>query len=171
MELRYLVTDTRARVYLLWAILAPLGFVATHFYQQYMINVLWAVIAIVGLGFMGKVMPLRVGQMRKIFAAWLVPIFLGMCVSGLVFYVDATWAYQLMGHLGAFWLGMLALGYFLNGLVDSPSGWYWLAVALNAVASVACFTLAPFEQGQYLVAAIVSGWSMVNLWLFRSGSL
>ncbi len=171
MELRYLVTDTRARVYLVWAVLVPVGFVATHFYQRHLINALWTIIAVIGLGFMGRVMPLRVSQMRKIFAAWLVPIFVGLCVSGAVFYIDADWSLQLMGHLGAFWLGVMALGYFLNGLVDAPAGWYWFNAAVNAVASVACFILAPFEVGQFLIAAIVSAWSMVNLWLFRSGSM
>jgi hypothetical protein len=118
---------------------------------------------------MWQLMPLKGDErMKKIYAAWLVPIGLGMAFSGAVFYIDAQWAAQMVGHLGAFWLGVMAVGYFLNGLFDAPSGWYWFAAVINAVACALCFTLAPFELGQYLIAAIISAWSLVNLWLFRS---
>jgi hypothetical protein len=168
MDGKYLITDTRARVYLLWAVLLPLGFVATHYYQHNFINALWTTIAIVGLGFMYKVMPLRVGQMRRIFLAWGVPIGLGMLVSSVVFYIDTLTAATFIGHLGAFWLGVMAVGYFLNGLVDPPSGFYWFAAVINAAACVLCFMFTPFTQVQYLIAAIVSAWSMMNLWLLRT---
>jgi len=164
-----LITETRARVYLVWALLLPIGFVATHLYQRHAINALWTIIAIVGLGYMYRVMPIKVRQMQHILWAWLAPIGFGLLVSAVVFYVDTANAATLIAHLGAFWLGIMAVGYFLNGLADSsPRGWYWFAGALNLAAAVACWTIEPFIQGQYLIAAIVSAWSMLNLWIFRS---
>ena len=157
-------------MYLLWGILAPIGFVATHFHQQHSINYLWTVIALIGLGFMYKTMPLRVSQMRKIFLAWLVPIVMGIAVSGVLFYVHGHLAAVLLAHLGAFWLMVLAVGYFLTGLVDPPSMWYWVAVVLNVAAGVLCFTVASATEVQFLIAAIVTAISMFSLWLFRSES-
>jgi len=163
-----LTTSTRARVYLLWAIMLPIGFVATYFYPYHLINALWMVIAAVGLGYMYKVMLLRVPQMRKIFLAWLVPIAVGMVISGAVFYVPTHLAQHTLAHLGTVWLVVMAIGYTLNGLVDRPSGWYWFAAVLNAVAAYACYEFDAFVDTQYLIIAIVSAWSMLNLWLFRA---
>lgn len=165
---RYLTGTTRARIYLLWAIMLPVGFVATHLHQQKSINGLWFLISVIGLWYMYRAMPMAVKQMQRIFGAWLLPIGVGMVVSGLVFYVDGTFAAQLTAHLGAFWLVVMGIGYFLNGLVDAPSRWYWFAAALNVAAGIACFVVDPLAASQYLIAAIVSAWSMLNLWLFRS---
>lgn len=162
----FLVSDSRARVYLLWAVLTVVGFTTTHFFQRREINGLWLLIAIIGLGYMYKVMPLRVKQMKHIYVAWLVPITVGLVVSSLAFRVETL--ASLTGYLGAYWLVVLAVGYGLNGLVDPPSEWYWFAVGLNALAALLCFYIEPFTVGQYLIAAIVSGWSMLNLWLFRT---
>jgi hypothetical protein len=168
MDWKYLVTATRARVYLVWTILAPLGFVATQFYQRHAINALWTLISIIGLYYMFRVMPMRVRQVQYIFLAWLIPIFLGMCVSGAVFYMHNDLTAAILSHLGAFWLGVMAVGYLLNGLVDPPSGWYWINTGINAVACYLCFAIADFTMGQFWIAAVVSAWSMLNLWLFRS---
>jgi hypothetical protein len=146
----------------------PVGFLATHYHQQQNINVLWTVISIIGLGYMFKTMPLRVGQMRNIFMAWLIPIGLGMIASGAAFYIDSAAAANFIAHLGGVWLLIMAAGYLLNGLVDSPSLWYWFAFALNVVAGLACLTIDMLLPMQYLIAAVVSGWSMLNLWVFRS---
>jgi hypothetical protein len=167
-DLRYLFIGTRARVYLLWGVLATAGFVATHFYQNKNINAVWTIMVAVALWFMYRVMPMKVVQMRRIFMAWLVPIGLGMLVSGAVFYISWLPAVQLIGYLGAFWLGVMAVGYALNALVDPPTGWYWFATILNAIACVLCFTVDALAQVQYLVAAVVTAWSMLNLWLFRA---
>jgi hypothetical protein len=167
-DIQYLLNTTRARIYLLWAVLVTGGFVATHFYQDQNINIIWTIISVIGLGYMLKTMPMRVGQMRRIFFAWFVPIVLGMVVSGAVFYVDSVEASKLIAHLGAFWLLVMSTGYFLNGLVDAPSNWYWFAAALNLVAGLACFIIPELLPTQYLIAAIVSAWSMLNLWIFRS---
>lgn len=166
---QYLFSETRARVYLVWAVLVPAGFIATHFYQRQQINGAWFLISLIGLGYMFKVMPLKVRQMRNIFLAWALPITLGLFVSGAVFYYQLDpRAVTLMVNLGAFWLLVMALGYFLNGLVDAPSGWYWFAAGLNLVAAALCFTVDEFSSGQYLIVAVVSAWSMLYLWLFRA---
>lgn len=166
-----MLTDTRSRVYLLWAILAPLGFIATHYYQQRGINFVWTIIAVIGFGFMYKVMPLRVKQMRHIWLAWVVPIAVGMVISGGLFYLDSITAAELIGRLGAIWLGVMAIAYMLNGLADRPAGWYWFAVIINAVAAVLCYTAVEFTQVQYLIAAIITAWSMLNLLLLRTDVL
>ncbi len=166
LDIKFLLSDTRARVYLLWAFLATGGFIATHYYQQQKINVLWFGLSIIGLGYMLKVMPLKISSMRNIYLAWLGPIVIGLTVSALAFKIDALTG--LIPYLGALWLMVMSAGYALNGLVDAPSNWYWFAATLNVVAAVACFAVEPFTTAQYLVAAIVSAWSMLNLWIFRT---
>jgi hypothetical protein len=165
-DFRSLMYDSRARVYLLWAVLTGIGYVATHFYQQRAINILWVILSIIGLGFMYRVMPLGVKQMKRIFLSWLVPIGFGVVVSGLVFYLDGI--AQLLGYLGAFWLLVQAVGFFWNGLVDPPSDWYYIVAAVNAVAAAACYLLDPLVSVQYLIAAVVTVWSMLMLWIYRT---
>lgn len=165
---QYLFTETRARVYLLWALLTIIGFVATHYYQRKTINAVWFTISAIGLGYMWKVMPLRVRQMRNIFMSWLIPIAVGMTVSGVVFYIDNSLTSQLIAHLGAFWLIIMAIGYVSNGIVDRPAKWYFFAAVINVVAGILCFVNDDFTRVQYLIAAIISGWSMLYLWLYRS---
>ena len=167
MDLKYLFIATRQRVYLVWAVLATAGFVATHFYQKHAINALWTVLAAIGLLYMYRVMPLKVRQMQRIIGVWAGTIIAGMVVSGAVFYIGGAAASQLIGQLGAFWLAVMAVGYALNGLVDRPAAWYWFAAVINVIAAVLCWRVDSFLSQQYLVAAIVTAWSMVNLWLFR----
>jgi hypothetical protein len=167
-DLRYLTNTTRARIYLLWAILVPIGFIATHYHQEHSINILWTVISVIGLGYMYKVMPMRVNQMRRIFAAWLIPIVLGIILTGSAFYINTGDAANFIAHLGGFWLLVMGVGYILNGLVDAPALWYWIAAALNISAGIACLTIDALLPSQYLIAAIISAWSMFNLWIFRS---
>lgn len=166
LDIEFLVADTRARVYLLWAILVSGGFTATHFYQTQQINALWFVLSATGLLYMYKVMPIRVKSMRNIFMAWLMPISIGIIVSGLAFKIAALAG--IIEYLGAFWLLVMAVGYLLNGLADPPAGWYWFAVGINIAAGLTCFLFESFTASQYLIAAIVSGWSMLNLWIFRT---
>lgn len=167
---QYLFSETRARVYLLWAVLATGGFIATHYYQRQQINGPWYLISLIGLGYMYKVMPLKVRQMRNIFLAWFVPIVSGLLVSASVFYQQSPAAIYLILHLGGFWLFVMAAAYFFNGLVDRPSSWYWFAAVLNVLAGILCFVVDAFTASQYLIAAIVSAWSMLYLWLFRADS-
>ncbi len=169
LDINFLLSDTRSRVYLVWAFLATFGFVVTHYYQRQQINGAWFLISVLGLGYMYKVMPLRVKQMRNIFLSWAVPITVGMVVSGAVFYSNSKLASNLILHLGAFWLVVMSVGYFLNGLVDPPSKWYWVAAGLNLAAGIICFMVDDLIVSQYLIAAVISAWSMLNLWIFRAG--
>jgi len=166
---RYLFKDSRARVYLVWGILVPIGFLATQYHQQENINWLWVLISLVGLGYMCMVMPLKLRKMQLIMLSWLVPITIGLVVSFLAFRIDG-WG-QLIGYLGSYWLLVMAVGFFCNGLVDPPSLWYWLATGLNLIAALACYKLILFAQYQFLVAAAVVFVSMMGLWLFRSFDL
>lgn len=157
--------SSRAQAYLTWLLLVSLGFVATQFYQNLNINILWFVISVIGLGVMYKVMPLGVRQMKLILAAWAVPITFGMIVSALTHLSTFS---QLIPYLGVFWLLVMACGYFYNGLVDAPIFWYASAALINVGAAVLCLLSPDFLAYQYYVAAIVTAWSMGNLWLFRS---
>ncbi len=166
-DIRYLLEDTRSRIYLLWAGLCALGFTAAHLSTNELgINVFWVVLSLLGLGYMYKVMPLRVHQAKRIFNAWLWPISVGIVLSFVAFRVDLF--ADLAAYLGAVWLFVMAVGYLLNGLADPPSGWYWIAVAMNLVSGLLCIFVDGFSASQWLIAAIVSVWSMLNLWLFRT---
>ena len=161
-----LFIETRGRVYLLWLVLTTTGFIATHFHQYRTINPVWLVISIIGLVYMYKVMPMRVGQMKRIFYAWLIPITVGMIISGLVFVVSDL--QRGIGYLGTIWLALMAIGYVWNGLVDRPMFWYVFAAAINVAAAWATFFYEPYIINQYLVAAVISFWSMANLWILRT---
>ena len=161
-----LTTTSRARVYLLWAVLTGIGFTATHYYQVPAINLLWLVISVIGLGYMYKVMPLGVSQMKRIFLAWLVPIIIGLLFS--VIAVRTQILPELVGYLGGFWLLVMAVGYLWNGLSDNSGLWYYVAAVVNLVAAVAIYSSDQLLVIQYLVAAIVSVWSMLMLWVFYS---
>lgn len=106
--------------------------------------------------------------MKYIFTVWSVTILAGMFVSGLVFYLSSDLAGYLTGRLGAFWMILLAVGYAANGIVDRPAGWYFFAAALHLFFGVLCFMSDYFLPVQYLVAAVLSAWSMLFLWLYRT---
>lgn len=165
--IKYLFSDTRARVYLLWGVLTGIGFTLTHYFQLQVINIVWSILSAIGLGYMYKVMPMRIRQMKNIFYSWLVPICVGMIVSILIFHIDSLARFS--RDLGIFWLIMMALGYFFNGLADSePRYVYWGAVVLNIGIAFCCLVFPSFRDVQYLLAAIVSVWSMTGLLLLRS---
>lgn len=161
-----LITESRPRVYLLWAFITGIGYTATHYYQNPNINVVWTGLSIIGLGYMYKVMPINVKQMRHIFLAWLVPITIGIAISVVAVRTDLL--PDLVTYLGAFWLFISAIGYFFNGLVDPPAAWYYIIAAVNLIFAGIVYSYAELNEIQYLVAAIVSVWSMLSLWLFRS---
>jgi len=166
LDLDALFNNSRARVYLLWAILTGVGFSATHFYQMPNINILWFVISIIGLAYMYKVMPLGVQQMKKIYLSWLVPIVIGLIVSVVLVRTDA--APEAVGYLASIWLIVMAAGYLSNGLSDTPGFWYFVAAVVNIVAATAVYLITDLQIAQYLIAAIVSVWSMLTLWVFYS---
>lgn len=163
---KFLITDTRARIYLLWAVLTLIGFTTAHYSRNDIgINSFWVVLSILGLGYMYKVMPLRIKSAQRVLQAWLVPIVIGSVVSVSAFYVAALQG--LIPYLGAFWLFVMATSYIMNGFVDSPATWYWVAATLNVAAGLAIIFVPELQITQWLIAAVVSTWSLLNLWLFR----
>jgi hypothetical protein len=167
-EVKGLLHESRPRVYLLWAFLTGAGYTATQFYQHPNINIIWIVISIIGLGYMYKVMPLRIKQMKQIFLAWLIPIVFGIAVSVIAARTDLL--PNLLGYLGGFWLLITAIGFVWNGIVDPPGRWYYVAATVHVIAGILIFTYAPLQEFQYAAAAAVSVWSMLNLWIFRSSA-
>jgi hypothetical protein len=159
---------SRSRVYLLWAILLIVGYIATHFYQVRQVNGLWFLFSIIGMGYMWHVMPMKVRQMRRIFLSWLVPIALGMTLSGMIFIVRHPAAYWAIAHLGVIWLIIMAWGYVWNGYVDKPMAWYLFAAGIHVAAAVVCLLYTPALQLQYILSAVVGGWAMLYLWIFRT---
>lgn len=151
---------------MLWAVLVLAGFIATHFNQQQSINLMWFVISVVGLGYMLKVMPLRIKKLRLIYLSWFVPITVGLVFSTLVFKTAALSVY--ISYLGSYWLFVMAVGYFLNGLADPPAKIYWYNTCLNALAGLLIAMIGNLLPVQYLIAAGVSAVSMLNLWLLRT---
>jgi hypothetical protein len=160
------VYDSRARVYLLWAVICAVGFVTTHYYQNYKINGVWTVLSAIGLTYMYRVMPMRVKQMRYIFFSWLIPIAIGIIISGLA--IRTSIFPELGAYLGAFWMFVMALGFLWNGLVDPPGKWYYIAAVVNVLGAAACYYFESLYPIQYLVAGAVSTWSMLMLWIYRS---
>lgn len=166
MDIRYYFEESRARVYLLWALLTGVGYVTTHFYQNKNINGVWFTLSVIGLFYMFKVMPLRVSQMKHIYLSWLVPIVFGIAVSGIA--VRTSIFPELVGYLGVFWLLLQSVAFISNGLVDRPARWYFIVAGVNAAAACACYAFESWTEVQYLVAAIVTVWSMLMLWAFRT---
>ena len=167
LEMRAVLDSTRGRVYLLWALLVGVGYVATYFVQRQQINGFWFLLSVIGLGYMFRAMPLQLAMMKRIYLAWLVPIAVGMAVSAAVFYVDVL-TVELLAYLGAFWLLVQAIGFAWNGAVDPPGNWYYIAAAVNLAGAIACYAWQPLLPYQYLVAAVISVWSMLMLALNRA---
>lgn len=166
---KFLITDTRARVYLLWLIIVPPGFVHLYFEQPLWINYPWLATTIIGLGYMALVMRPFSGKLRLIFYAWLFPLVVGMAVSFLA--ASSPQFYSLLPKLALVWALVQAAGYALNGLVDAPAGWYWFATALHILAAIFIFAFPALISLHWLLLAVISTWSLANLWLFRSTSL
>lgn len=166
LSLDILFKTSRARVYLVWAAVVGIGFVATHYYQMPSINALWLVLSVGAFAYMYKVMPLGISQMRNIYLSWLIPIIVGLIFS--VIAVRTQLLPELVAYLGAFWLFVMAIGYFWNGLVDNAGFWYYIAAAVNLIAAVAIYSSDQLLVIQYLLAAIIGVWSMLLLWVFYS---
>ncbi|MDQ3158730.1 MAG: hypothetical protein M3P98_01150 [bacterium] len=166
MDWHYLTHDSRAVVYLVWWVISTFGFITTHFYQKQQINGVWFVLTLIGLGVMFKLMPLKISNMRNILICWTVVLFGGIAISGGALHIKAL--QDLVPYLGSIWMLVLAIGYLWNGLIDQPMKWYMFAVVINVVGAALAYYVDEFMGGQYLVAAIVSFWSMGYLWLYRS---
>lgn len=162
---KFWLLDRRAQVYLLWLIIVPPGFVHLYFEQPFWINWPWLLTCVAGLGYMGFVMRPFDSRMKAIFLAWLVPLTIGMAIS---FLATTRSFYALLPYLALIWAIVQAAGYALNGLVDAPSGWYWLAAVLHIGAAIFIIVFPGLIALHWLMLAIVSAWSLLNLWLFRS---
>lgn len=163
---RYWLKDHRAQVYLLWAVIVAGGYLHLHFSPDDNHIFTWAIASAVAFGYMLYTMPMKQAKMRAIFAAWFVPITVGFIITIAAFENDNLTG--LIPYLGAVWAAVQALGFALNGLVDPPSGWYWFAAIANLLLAVALFVFSPLFGFQYLLLGIVTSWSMLNLWVFRS---
>ncbi len=162
----YLTHDSRAQVYLLWAVICLGGFLFTHYVQRQIVNPIWGVLVLLGLGYMYRVMPLKVPKMRRIMWSWVMPLTFGMAVSAAVF-VSSIFA-GLLPYLGVFWLLVMAVGFAWNGLVDRPAGWYMIGAFLQVAAAIAIMVYPDLLSFQYVIAAIASCSAMLYLWLFRT---
>ncbi len=162
----FLINESRGRVYLLWAVLTGVGYTATHYYQHPNINGVWFVLSAIGFAYMYKVMPLRVKQMKYVYMSWAVPISVGLIVSILSARTELLPG--LLGYLGAYWLAIQAVGFLWNGLVDSPGIWYYVASVMNGIGAISLYLSESLLPVQYLLAGIITVWSMLMLWLYRT---
>ena len=154
------------RVYLVWAIILLVGFVATHFFQRPSINGLWLVLSLVGLGYMVRQTSLpsfrRSGQAHLYYVGyvWVLVIGLGLLVS-IATFMGRTPLNPLAQYLGVFWLIQMGIGHWLNGMVDPPRRPYWLTGGIQVAAGILCL-LGGLEM-QFLVAGIVGAGAMALL--------
>jgi hypothetical protein len=155
------------RVYLVWAIMILIGFIATHFYQIPNINNLWLILSAIGLGYMGfslKQLQFRDPMLAMIGLLWLFTIAFGLMISILTFVIEPL--AELSLYLGIFWLGLMGLAHLFNGVVDR-SYIYWLTGSAQILTGVLCFALEPLQSLQYLIAGLIGSAAMVALILFR----
>lgn len=143
-----------------------IGFTWTHYYQNANINIIWTILSIIGFVYMYKMMPLKVQQMKRIYASWLIPIGIGMAWSVLAVRTDLL--PELVAYLGPFWLIVMAVGYIWNGLVDAPGFWYYVVGVVNLLAAGVIYWNADLLLVQYLLVAVIGVWSMLVLWVFRA---
>jgi hypothetical protein len=155
------------RVYLVWAIVILIGFVATHFHQLPDINNLWLLLSVVGLTYMGfllKQLQFRDRTLVWIGLLWLFTIAFGLMVSIFAFVIDPL--AELSAYLGIFWLGLMGLAHLFNGVVDRIP-MYWLTGGTQILTSVICFVIEPLQSLQYLIAGVIGSAAMLTLILFR----
>lgn len=161
-----LLTDRRTQTYLVWLLIVTAGWVLTHLRMSPEVNIGWGITVLFGLGFMVYAMPLRQRRMQSILAIWTGILLFGMAASAAAFYSPALG--PLISYLGVFWLLLLAVAFALNGLVDPPSRWYYVASALHVMAAGAAVISPWLLYYQYLLAAAAAVLGMGGLWLFRS---
>lgn len=148
------------RVYLVWAIVILVGFVATHFHQLPDINHLWLLLSVLGLGHMGfelKHLQFRDRTLITIGVLWLLMIGFGLIISAIVFKIEPL--AELSTYLGIFWLGLMGLAHLFNGMVDR-SNVYWLTGGVQIITGVLCFTVESLQPWQYLFAGFI--WLMAQ---------
>lgn len=144
-----------------WAVILFVGFVVTHFYQDFNINWVWLVLSILGLGLMYKYMPFNVPVLKNTYLNWAGIILFGMFISFLVFLVeDLFW---LIGYLGVFWLMIMGIGHLTNKPLYPSQKGFIPAGLLQILAGVACILYEPLLTYQYLIAAVASSVGMLLL--------
>lgn len=164
---RYFFKDDRARVYLLWLVIVAYGYLLLHFQPGYAHIVSWIIISGIGLGYMLFVMELKLGQAKAIFASWFTPITIGILLTIAAFQVESLAGLTL--YVAVLWALLQAIGFAFNGLFDNaPARWYWFAAGINVALALVLLAVPGLFAVQYLLLAIVSTWSMANLWLLRS---
>jgi len=155
------------RVYLVWAIVIFIGFVATQFHQLPEINNVWLCLSALGLGYMGlslKQLHFRDRALVRIGLLWFFTIAFGMVLSMLAFVLEPL--ATLSVSLGAFWLGLMGLAHLFNSTIDR-SAVYWLTGGAQMLTGLLCFVIEPLQSMQYFLAGIIGSIAMLVLIRFR----
>ncbi len=154
----------------LWAMIVLVGFLFTYLYQTLdpvSINLVWAVLAIIGFVYSKRQMPFSDEVLKKIFLGWLAIIVFGLLFSHLVFNWSPLFYYA--SYLGAVWLVLMALGHAFTGYIDRKKI-YILTAGLQLVAALLIFIFADsmpsLYTAQYLIAGVIGAASMLILILF-----
>ena len=154
----------------LWAAIIFVGFLFTYFYQTLnptSINIVWGILAAIGLIYSKKQMPWSDVVLRNIFLVWLIIIVLGLTLSQIIFILPPLYYYASL--LGAVWLMIMALGHTLTGFIDKKKI-YILTAGLQLVVAFLIFafvnSIPSLYTLQYLIAGIVGAASMMLLLIF-----
>lgn len=153
------------RVFALWALIVLVGFIGTHLDQESptKTNLIWVLLSVFGLGYMKKHMPFSDKPLRNIFLVWLVLVVLGIGFSQAAFY-SASYGW-LTQYLGAIWLGIMAAGHALTGIIDKK-GVYITTTGMQLAALGALLFVPALFGIQHLVAGLVGALAMVWLILY-----
>jgi len=155
------------RVYLVWAIVILVGFVATHFHQLPDINNLWLLLSALGLSQMGfelKQTQFRDRKLILIGLLWLFTIVFGLIISAISFTIEPLADFS--ADLGIFWLGLMGLAHLLNGVVDR-SNVYFLTGGTQILIGLLSFSVMALHPLQYLIAGASGSIALLALILFR----
>lgn len=153
------------RVFAVWAAIVLVGFLGTQMYQENptSVNLGWGILSLFGLGYMKKLMPFSEPALKKIYGVWFAIVVLGIAFSQAAFY-SPTYGW-LTQYLGAIWLGLMALGHGLTGLIDKK-GVYGVTVGMQVAALAAILFLPSVLAIQYVVAGLVGALAMIWLILY-----
>lgn len=157
-----------SRVYFVWAAIVLIGFTATQFHQLPDINWLWLALSAIGLGYMGLLLLQPQNRSPSLLytgLVWLLTIGFGLAISALAC-LTAPLA-GLLVYLGSFWLFLMGIGHFLNGIVDPPLNPYLMSGGIQLLAGVTCLIFLPVQTFQYLVAGLVGAAAMIGLAFLR----
>ncbi len=158
------------RVFLVWALVILVGFVFTYMSLALgpsTINLVWVGLALIGLVYSKMQMSFSEKAFRNIFLAWTVIIVGGIALSHSMYYWPPLLMYS--QYLGAIWLGLMALGHAVTGLIDKKKV-YILTTLLQLIAGVCIVLLLPSVPAlfvlQYLIAGLVGAAAMLLLILY-----